>query len=152
MIEAGELDVARDECRWLLDGCSECLEAHRMLGEIALEEEDLALARGHFGYAYRMGIAALDRASVAGPLPYELLANRSFFESAKGLAWCLLRLGKRELAVEVVERVLTCDPSDPLTDPGFAGRYAGGIAARGSRQLRARASSRAGRRLRPCPA
>ncbi len=114
MIEAGELDVARDECRWLLDGCSECLEAHRMLGEIALEQEDLALARGHFGYAYRMGIAALDRASMAGPLPYELLANRSFFESAKGLAWCLLRLGKRELAVEVVERVLICDPSDPL--------------------------------------
>jgi hypothetical protein len=114
MIEAGELDVARDELRWLLQGCSECLDAHRMLGEIALTENDLTLARGHFGYAYRMGITALDRAAVVGPLPYALPANQAFFESAKGLTWCLLRLGKRELAVEVVERVSQCDASDPL--------------------------------------
>ncbi len=114
MLDAGEIDVAVDECRWLLQGCSDCLEAHRILGEIALGENDLPLARGHFGYAYRLGTLALDQVRCKGPLPYRLAANHSFFESAKGLAWCLLRLGKREMAGEVVERLLQCDPSDPL--------------------------------------
>ena len=114
MVEAGELDVARDECRWLLEGCSDCLDAHRILGEIALEEHDVPLARGHFGYAYRLGATALERAGTKGPLPYRLEANQAFFESAKGLVWCLLELGKPEMAAEVVSVVTACDPSDPL--------------------------------------
>lgn len=114
MIDAGELEVATDECRWLLDGCSDCLDAHRMLGEIALELDDLPLARGHFGYAYRLGAKALDDAGIAGPLPYRLPANQSFFEAAKGLVWCLVKLDKRELAEEVVARITRCDPTDPL--------------------------------------
>ena len=67
MLDAGEVEVATDECRWLLNGCSDCLEAHRLLGEIALAENDLPLARGHFGYAYRLGEQALDRAGCRGP-------------------------------------------------------------------------------------
>ncbi len=114
MLEAGELEVARDECRWLLEGCSDCLEAHRILGEIALEEGDTALARGHFGFAYRLGVTALTRAETSGPLPYRLAANQSFFEAAKGLAWCLLQLGKPEMAAEVVAVCTNCDASDPL--------------------------------------
>lgn len=114
MVEAGELDVARDECRWLLEGCSDCLDAHRILGEIALEEHDVSLARGHFGYAYRLGATALERAGTKGPLPYRLEANQAFFESAKGLVWCLLELGKPQMAAEVVSVVTACDPSDPL--------------------------------------
>jgi hypothetical protein len=84
------------------------------LGEIALAENDLPLARGHFGYAYRLGEMALDRAGCRGPLPYRLPANRSFYESAKGLAYCLAQLGKPEMADEVTQRILECDPSDPL--------------------------------------
>ena len=114
MLEAGEFEVARDECRWLLEGCSDCLEAHRILGEIALADDDVALARGHFGYAYRLGARAMDDARATGPLPYRLAANRSFFESAKGLVWCLVRLGKREMAAEVVQQMLNYDPGDPL--------------------------------------
>ena len=114
MLEAGEIDVAVDECRWLLGGCSDCLEAHRILGEIALSENDLPLARGHFGYAYRLGAKALAEAHCQGPLPYRLPANRSFLESAKALASCLHQLGKGEMAGEVVAFVLQCDPSDPL--------------------------------------
>jgi hypothetical protein len=114
MVDAGELDVARDECRWLLEGCSDCLEAHRILGEIALEEQDIPLARGHFGYAYRLGTTALERAGTKGPLPYRLEANQAFFESAKGLVWCLLQLGKPDMAAEIVAATIACDPSDPL--------------------------------------
>jgi hypothetical protein len=114
MIDAGETEVAMDECRWLLSGCSDCLEAHRILGEIALSENDLPLARGHFGYAYRLGEKALERAGRPSPLPYRLPANQSFLESAKGLAWSLRQLDKRDMAREVVEVMLRCDPGDPL--------------------------------------
>ena len=36
MLAAGENEVARDELRWLLDGCPDFIAAHRMLGELAL--------------------------------------------------------------------------------------------------------------------
>lgn len=114
MLDAGEVDVAVDECRWLLQGCSDCLEAHRLLGEIAMGENDLSLARGHFGYGYRLGTQALKRAGSRGPAPYRLPANQGFLQCAKGLAWCLKELDKREMAAEVVAVALQCDPSDPL--------------------------------------
>lgn len=114
MVDAGELEIAMDECRWLLSGCSDCVEAHRILGEIALAENDLPLARGHFGYAYRLGEQAIARAGHPSPVPYRREANRSFLESAKGLAFCLKQLGKEQMAREVVELTLRCDPGDPL--------------------------------------
>ena len=114
MIDAGEVEIATDECRWLLSGCSDCVEAHRILGEIALGENDLPLARGHFGYAFQLGTKALNQAGSKGPLPYRIPANQGFLEAGKGLAWCLKQLDKREMAAEVVEQMLKCDPSDPL--------------------------------------
>lgn len=113
MLDAGEADVARDECLWLLQGCTDCLEAHRILGEIALGENDLPLARGHFGYAFRLGTKAIEQVGAA-PLPYRLPANQAFLEAGKALAWCLKQLEKSELAAEVVETMLRCDPEDPL--------------------------------------
>jgi hypothetical protein len=114
MLDAGEVEVAQEECRWLLQGCSDCLEAHRLLGEIALSEDDLPLARGHFGYAFRLGTKALEAAGSTGPLPYRLPANQGFLSAGKALAWCLKQLGKPGMAGEVVEQLLVCDPSDPL--------------------------------------
>jgi hypothetical protein len=113
MLKAGEIDVAADELLWLLSGCDVLLEAHKMLGEIALADGDLQLARGHFGYAYELGLGALGK--VAGSvLPFARPANQSFFEAGKGLAWCLKQKGEVGLAAEVVERLLTLDPSGPL--------------------------------------
>ncbi len=114
MIEGGEAEIARDELLWLLNGCSDCLLAHKMLGELALADQDLRLARGHFGYAFEIGSKALDRAGAKGSLPYRLPANQAFFEAGKGLAYCLRELGKVDLAADVVARLLACDPSDPL--------------------------------------
>jgi len=114
MLEAGEFDVARDECLWLLQGCIDCLEAHHLLGEIALGDNDFPLARGHFGYAFQLGAKAIQRAGRASPVPYRLAANRVFHESGKALVYCLLQLGKPEMAAEVIETLLAADPSDPL--------------------------------------
>jgi hypothetical protein len=114
MLDAGEPEVARDECLWLLQGCSDCLDAHRILGEIALSENDFSLARGHFGYAFRLGIKAVEQAKGAGIVPYRVAANQAFLESGKALAWCLKQLAKPEMAAEVIEQLLRLDPDDPL--------------------------------------
>lgn len=114
MLNAGETDAAVDELRWLLEGCNEMLEAHRLLGEIALSESDLPLARGHFGFAYELGLKAFPKTGPAGLLPYARPTNRAFFEAGKGLATCLDQLGEAELAREVVDQLLSLDPSDPL--------------------------------------
>jgi hypothetical protein len=114
MLDAGEPEVARDECLWLLQGCSDCLDAHRILGEIALSENDLSLARGHFGYAFRLGTKAIEQAGRVGTVPYAMPANQAFLESGKALAWCLKQLEKRELAAEVVDELLRLDPDDSL--------------------------------------
>ncbi len=113
MLEAGEIDVAVDELLWLLSGCDVLLEAHKMLGEIAVADGDLQLARGHFGYAYELGLGALGKGT-GGVLPYARPANQPFFQAGKGLAWCLEQQGEAGLAAEVVQRLLALDPTDPL--------------------------------------
>ena len=115
MIDAGELEVAIDELRWLIEGCRDFIQAHQLLGELALSaDEDLPLARGHFGRAYRLGCQALERAKMPSPLPALHPANRPFFEAGRGLAWCLHQLGKRSQGAEIVDQLLACDPSDAL--------------------------------------
>jgi tetratricopeptide (TPR) repeat protein len=113
MLAAGEEELAIDELRWLLEDCSDFIAAHKLLGELAVAAGDLPLARGHFGYAYQIGAAALS-AKGPGPLPYDLPANQPFLEAAKGLAFCLRQQGEVALARQVVEKMLACDPSDPL--------------------------------------
>lgn len=114
MLAAGEVDVARDELIWLLEGCRDFVAAHKLLGELAAAEDDLRLARAHFGYAWQIGMAAMPAAGLKEPLPYSQPANQAFLESGKGLAWCLKELGHAEQFQEVARQMLACDPSDPL--------------------------------------
>jgi len=114
MLELGEIDVAIDELRWLLEECADFVDAHRLLGELALTNGDLPLARGHFGYAYTASTRALP-SQLEGPVLYETAGNRSFFESAKGLAHCLIEMEKPDLARDVLDKMLELDPADPLS-------------------------------------
>ena len=114
MIAAGEHEIARDELRWILEGCSDNIAAHGLLGDLALIEDDVSLARGHFGYAYQIGMKAIRRAGSPAPLLAEHPPNAPFFAAAEGLVKCLLKLEKRDLAAEAVEFLLKCDPRDPL--------------------------------------
>jgi len=114
MVEAGEVEIARDELVWLLSECPDFLEAHVHLGLIALEEHDAKLARGHFGRAYELCLKALEAAGSPRPLPYELAGNKPFYEAAKGLVHCLLDTGRRGMAAAVCQRIQPLDPSDPL--------------------------------------
>ena len=114
MLDAGEVDVAVDELRWLLEGCREFLAAHRLLGQIALSGGDLQLARAHFRRAYDLGLKALPKGGLPGTLPCARDANRAFFEAGKGLVECLVQLGESGPAAEVARQLLALDPSDPL--------------------------------------
>jgi hypothetical protein len=114
MIEAGETDVALDELRWLLTGCSEFIAAHGLLGDLALDKGDLTLARGHYGAGYQLGLQTLRRAKMPKPLLVSQPANRPFFEAGRGLIASLEKLGKRQMVDEVVDTLLALDPSDPL--------------------------------------
>ena len=114
MLEAGEIDVAVDELRWLLERCRALLEAHELLGRIALAAEDFDLARGHLAYAFELGSAATAAQGLSGVLPSTRPANGPFFRAGRGLAECLKRQGEASAAKRVVERLLALDPRDSL--------------------------------------
>jgi hypothetical protein len=114
MVDAGEADVARDELRWLLSGCGEFIGAHVALGNLAVTEGDLPLARGHFGAGYQLGLQTLRRAKMPKPLLYSQPANRPFFDAGRGLVWTLEKLGKSPMSTEIVDTLIELDPSDPL--------------------------------------
>ncbi len=114
MLAAGEVDVAMDELRWLLEECPDLIAAHKLLGEIALSAGDLKLARAHLGYAYTIGDKALPQHGPPAPLSYQAPANQPFLEAAKGLAWSLHALGKQADAKKIAKRLLSLDPNDPL--------------------------------------
>jgi hypothetical protein len=114
MIEAGETDIALDELRWLLSGCSEFMAAHVVLGNIARDMNDLPLARGHYGAGYQLGLQTLRRAKMPKPLLHSQPANQSFFEAGRGLVWSLEKLGKPQMAEEVMSMLVELDPADPL--------------------------------------
>lgn len=114
MIAAEEHEIATDELRWLLAECHDFLEAHKLLGDLALVESDFKLARGHYGYAYQLGLKAIDAAGPISSLPYRHTANRAFFDAGRGLVRCLEKLGKKRMARDVVVRLLQLDGGDPL--------------------------------------
>jgi Tfp pilus assembly protein PilF len=114
MLALGEMEVAADELRWLLEDCRDFIEAHKILAELAAAEGDTKLARAHFGFAYDLGYGALPVKGLDAPLPYERPANQAFLEAAKGLAWSLIELKQPDQAREVLQQLLACDPSDPL--------------------------------------
>lgn len=112
MIAAGELEIARDELLYLVADCRAFLEAHNLLGELALEEGDVPLARGHFGFAYEIGLDSLPE-SFRGILPARRDYNRHFFLAGRGLARCLIAGGKIAEGREVLERLARFDPREP---------------------------------------
>ena len=76
MLAAGEVDVATDELRWLLNGCGSFIDAHKMLGELAACDGDNALRRRLKHYAHPT-ILAIDE---IGYLAYDARAADLLFQ------------------------------------------------------------------------
>jgi len=111
MIAAGELEIARDELLYLVSDCRGFLEAHNRLGELALEEGDVPLARGHFGFAFEIGIESLPK-GFCGILPSAVAYNAPFFLAGRGLARCLIARGQRAEGRKVLEQLARFDPGE----------------------------------------
>jgi hypothetical protein len=111
MIGGGEGEIARDELLYLVSDCRAFLDAHNLLGELALEENDIPLAQGHFGFAYEIGIGSLPP-GFRGILPSNRDYNRAFFLAGRGLARCLISRGQREKGREVLSQLLRLDPRE----------------------------------------
>ena len=114
-INRGELDVAEDELRWLLEDCPDFMEAHMLLGYVAEKWKKFGLARAHYGYAYELGLKALPP-KVIGRIDYRRSTNRPWYRAAAGLIRCLVKLGDRATASEVLNTVMQWDPLVPLPD------------------------------------
>ena len=114
MLAAGETEIATEELRWLLGGCHELLEAHYLLGKVAVESGNQDLARAHFAYAFKLGTDALPKRGLDHPLPHANPANQAFHEAGAGLAKALLELKEANKAKEVAMQLLALDPTDPL--------------------------------------
>lgn len=113
MLDAGEVDIAVNELRWLLVDCHDFLEAHYLLGKIALEEQDLDLAGVHLEMAYRIGLDAMPSRRTV-PLRHNRAANAVFFRAAMAYAQSLVKSGKPEEAKAVRDQLLQLDPTVPL--------------------------------------
>src|SRR5258708_2988619 len=111
MIAGGELEIARDELLYLVSDCRGFLEAHNLLGELALEEEDISLARGHFGFAYEIGLDSLPK-GFRGTLPAKKDYNQPFFLAGRGLARCLIARGQKAEGREVLKQLSRFDPRE----------------------------------------
>lgn len=111
MRTGGEFEIARDELLYLVADCRGFLEAYLQLAELALEDNDIALAKGHFGFAYEQGLETLPQ-NFRGQLPCDEGYNTHFFAAGRGLARCLVARHEPDKAREVLEQLLRFDPSD----------------------------------------
>ena len=111
MIAAGELEIARDELLYLVSDCRGFLDAHNLLGELALDEDDVPLARGHFGFAYEIALDSLPE-GFRGVLPAKVGYNRAFFLAGRGLARCLIARGQKGEGREVLKKLSQLDPRE----------------------------------------
>lgn len=109
MIAEDELEIARDELLYLVADCRAFLAAHNLLGELALREEDVSLARGHYGFAYEVGLDSLPP-GFRGILPTQRDYNGEFFLAGRGLARCLIARGQRSEGRSVLQNLQKLDP------------------------------------------
>lgn len=118
LLEAGDVEAARDALRYALQGCGDNLWVHVALGRIALDEfKDPALARGHFGYAVELAQKAFPP-DFRGRVPRDRDANRPYFDAIEGLAVCYDALAKTQEAATLRQLAQRLSPVRPKGRPG----------------------------------
>ena len=110
----GEFEIARDELLYLVADCRGFLEAYIQLAELALEDEDISLAKGHFAFAYENGLDRLPL-NFRGQLPCQEGYNPHFYAAGRGLARCLIARKEIQAAREVLQQLLKFDPTEEGT-------------------------------------
>ena len=106
----GEHGAARNLLMGLLTQDLRCLDAHAHLGNHAFERRPKQALR-HFAVGVAIGELSLGE-SFEGVLSWGLVDNRPFLRCLHGLGLACWRLGARDRAAAIFQRMLWLNPSD----------------------------------------
>lgn len=107
---AGDRKGARELLMDVLCEELRCLGAHAHLGNLVFDRAP-ASALTHYEMGMRIGELSLP-SNFNGLLVWGRLYNRAFLRCLHGYGLCLWRLGRREEAQRVFERILALNPAD----------------------------------------
>ena len=108
--DAGALAGARRILMALLKTDLRCLDAHAHLGNLVCDHTPREALR-HYEVGVRIGELSLGE-GFNGVLSWGLVDNRPFLRCLKGYGLCLWRLGRRDEAARVFDRMLWMNPAD----------------------------------------
>jgi len=108
--DAGDLAGARRILMALLETDLRCLDAHAHLGNLLFDHTPAEAIR-HYEVGVQIGQLSLG-ADFNGVLSWGLVDNRPFLRCMKGYGLCLWRLGRRDEAARVFDRMLWMNPGD----------------------------------------
>jgi hypothetical protein len=108
--DAGDFVGARRILMTLLEADLRCLDAHAHLGNLVFDHTPKEALR-HYEVGVRIGELSLGENST-GVLSWGLIDNRPFLRCMNGYGLCLWRLGRRDEAARVFDRMLWMNPSD----------------------------------------
>lgn len=111
MIAGEEYEIARDELLYLVADCRAFFAAHNLLGELALLDENIGVARGHFGFVIETVSRGLPP-RYTGRIPARRGYNRHIFQAGKQLARCLVALDDLKAAGDVLKQLVAWDSSE----------------------------------------
>jgi hypothetical protein len=108
--DAGDVAGARRILMSLLDTDLRCLDAHAHLGNLVFDHTPAEAIR-HYEVGVRTGELSLGE-HFTGVLGWGLIDNRPFLRCMSGYGLCLWRLGRRDEAARVFDRMLWMNPRD----------------------------------------
>jgi hypothetical protein len=108
--DAGDRASARRILMSLLETDLRCLDAHAHLGNLVFDHTPAEAIR-HYEVGVRIGELSLGE-NFSGVLGWGLVDNRPFLRCMKGYGLCLWRLGRRDEATRVFDRMLWMNPGD----------------------------------------
>jgi hypothetical protein len=110
LVQAGDVEGARELLMDVLARDLRCIDAHAHLGNMVFERWP-GLAIVHYEIGVRIGELSLPT-GFNGLLVWGLIYNRPFLRSLKGYGLCLWRLGRLAEAQATFERILSLNPND----------------------------------------
>jgi len=108
--DAGDRAGARRILMTLLEADLRCLDAHAHLGNLVFDHTPAEAIR-HYEVGVRIGELSLGE-NFTGVLGWGLVDNRPFLRCMQGYGLCLWRLGRRDEAARVFDRMLSMNPGD----------------------------------------
>ncbi len=111
LAEFGDLTSARVQLLAALDEDLRRLDAHRLLGDLALDAGRAEDALAHYAVGASIGDLCVAE-PLDGVLPWEEPANRPYLACLRGCARALHRLGRERDGQAPLRRLLALDPDD----------------------------------------